>query len=68
MKRESEGTVYFSEDMQEAQTAVQETLNEYQKLLGNLSETQRKDVIAALGLRMEELKAQQAAIEDSLKD
>ena len=60
--------MYFSEDMQDAQTAVEDTLQEYKKLLESLTDAQRRDVTATLGLRMEELKAQQAAIEESLKD
>ena len=40
----------------------------YQQLFSKLSDTQRQQVISTLGLRMEELKAQQAAIEESLKD
>ncbi|XP_045213486.1 uncharacterized protein LOC123564179 [Mercenaria mercenaria] len=66
--RESHGTVYFSEDLEDAQTAVDETLTEYKQLLDQLSDQQRKEVISTLGLRMEELKAQQRAIEDELKD
>jgi len=54
--------------MQDAQTAVEDTLQEYKKLLESLTDAQRRDVTATLGLRMEELKAQQAAIEESLKD
>ncbi|XP_033734964.1 uncharacterized protein LOC117323692 [Pecten maximus] len=66
--RESQGTVYFSDDMSEAQEAVQDTLEEYRSLLSKLDETQKQNVVRTIGLRMEELKAQQAALEESLKD
>ena len=59
-------TVYFSEDMAEAQEAVQATLDQYQKLLDQLSENQRQDVLRTIGLRMEELKAQEQALKDAV--
>ena len=68
LQRESQGTVYFSEDLEDAQTAVNETLEEYRSLLDRLSDEQRRELVSTLGLRMEELKAQQAAIEEELKE
>ena len=67
-QRESKDTVYFSEDLEDAQEAVTETLTEYKQLLDKLSDQQRQEVISTLGLRMEELKAQQRAIEEDLID
>ncbi|XP_060067176.1 uncharacterized protein LOC132547437 isoform X2 [Ylistrum balloti] len=67
-KRESQGTVYFSDDMSEAQEAVKDTLEEYNSLLSKLNDTQKQNVVRTIGLRMEELKAQQSALEESLKD
>ncbi|KAG0713007.1 hypothetical protein GWK47_017200 [Chionoecetes opilio] len=55
--RSSTGTVYFSEDMEDAQTQVADTLKCYNTLLGKLNEEQRKNVIRSVGLRMEELKS-----------
>ncbi|XP_060067175.1 uncharacterized protein LOC132547437 isoform X1 [Ylistrum balloti] len=66
--RESQGTVYFSDDMSEAQEAVKDTLEEYNSLLSKLNDTQKQNVVRTIGLRMEELKAQQSALEESLKD
>ncbi|XP_060571461.1 uncharacterized protein LOC132729669 [Ruditapes philippinarum] len=66
--RESQDTVYFSEDLEDAQKAVEETLTEYRQLLDKLTDQQRQEIISTIGLRMEELKAQQRAIEDHLKD
>ncbi|KAH3873262.1 uncharacterized protein LOC127868979 [Dreissena polymorpha] len=66
--RENKGTVYFSEDLKDAQEAVKTTLEEYQKLLMKLSDQQKHDVISTLGLRMEELKAQQSAIEEEVAE
>ena len=53
--------------MKEAQQAVEETLIEYKQFLEKLSSKQRQEVISTLGLRMEELKAQKAAMEEGLK-
>ena len=61
-------TVYFSEDMKEAEDAVKDTLQEYESLLQRLSDKQREDVVRTIGLRMEELKAQVDAIHESLND
>lgn len=66
-QRESMNTVYFSEDMQEAAEAVSQTIQMYEKLLNELDENQKKDVVRTIGLKMAELKAQQAAMEEELK-
>ncbi|RUS89726.1 hypothetical protein EGW08_002544 [Elysia chlorotica] len=66
--RESMETVYFSDDMAEAQEAVTTTLDQYQKLLSQLSESQRQEVLRTIGLRMEELKAQEQALKDAVLD
>lgn len=60
-------TVYFSEDMQEAAEAVSQTIQMYEKLLNELDENQKKDVVRTIGLKMAELKAQRAAMEEELK-
>lgn len=64
--RESLGTTYFSDDMSEAQESVSSTLSLYEALLSDLEKDQREDVIRTIGLRMEELKAQEQAIKDLL--
>ncbi|XP_005096601.1 uncharacterized protein LOC101854564 [Aplysia californica] len=66
--RESMGTVYFSDDMSDAQAAVSDTLVEYKQLLSQLSADQRQEVLKTIGLRMEELKAQEQAIKEALHD
>lgn len=66
-QRESMNTVYFSEDMQEAAEAVSQTIQMYEKLLNELDENQKKDVVRTIGLKMAELKAQQSAMEEELK-
>ena len=68
LQRSSANTVYFNEDLQEAQTAVEEALREYEDLLGALSAEQRQSVVGAIGLKVEELKAQLAAIKEELDD
>lgn len=64
--RESQGTVYFSDDIEDAQQAIKDTLEQYSNLVQKLTSEQRQKVSATLGLRMEELKAQQAALEEML--
>jgi len=66
--RESLGTTYFSEDMQDAQTAVKDTLAEYAQLLSQLSDKQKEEVVRTIGLKMEELKAQEMALNEELVD
>lgn len=66
-QRESMNTVYFSEDMQEAAEAVSQTIQMYEKLLNELDENQKKDVVRTIGLKMAELKAQHAAMEEEIK-
>ena len=62
------GTVYFNDDLEDADGAVEETLKEYKSLLARLSEEQKQTVMRTIGLRMEELSAQQIMIRESLKD
>ncbi|KAL8576591.1 hypothetical protein ACOMHN_025066 [Nucella lapillus] len=64
--RESLGSSYFSDDMMEAQEAVSSTITKYEALLTDLDEDQRNGVVRTIGLRMEELKAQEQAIKDLL--
>ena len=61
------GTVYFDDDIKEAKPAVEETLQLYSDLLGELSEDQRQTVVSTIGLRMEELKAQLAALKEGIE-
>ena len=67
-QRESKGTTYFSDDMSDAQEAVNTTLDAYQSLLNELNEQQTQHVLRSIGLKMEELKAQLKMIEDELKE
>ncbi|KAK7481035.1 hypothetical protein BaRGS_00027754 [Batillaria attramentaria] len=64
--RESVGTTYFSDDMSDAQEAVSNTLAAYEALLSELEKDQKDDVVRTIGLRMEELRAQEQAIKDLL--
>lgn len=66
--RSSFGTVYFSEDVMDTQAQVEETLEDYKNLLSKLNEKQRRTVIQSIGLKMEELKAQMALIDDLAKE
>lgn len=67
LQRSSINSVYFSEDVEEAQKAVTETLDFYDNLLKKLSTDQKKDVLRTIGLKIEELKAQQEALIDDAK-
>ena len=66
LQRESLGSTYFSEDMLDAQEAVSTTLSNYEAVLADLEEDQKTEVVRSIGLRMEELKAQEQAIKDLL--
>ena len=68
LQRASANTVYFNEDMQDARRAVKEAIEQYNDLLSMLSETQRQSVVGAIGLKMEELKAQLVAITEEMED
>ncbi len=58
--------MYFNSDMKEAEEAVTDALEAYEQLLESLSQDQRNGVMRTIGLKMEELRAQQRMIEDSL--
>ncbi|XP_023227189.1 uncharacterized protein LOC111627777 [Centruroides sculpturatus] len=66
--RQSLGTVYFSEDMKEAEDTVSSVLNDYNNLLGKLHETQRINVNRTIGLKMHELKAQLQLIKEMCRE
>lgn len=66
--RSSMGTVYFSDDMTDAEAVIDEVLTEYESLLKLLTDSQSKDVTRAIGLKMEELKAQLQLLKESIKD
>ncbi|XP_048727492.2 uncharacterized protein LOC125645737 [Ostrea edulis] len=65
--QDSMNTVYFSEDMKEAAEAVAQTIQMYENFLNELNENQKKEVTRTIGLKMAELKAQYAAMEETLK-
>ena len=52
--------------MKEAKEAVQEALRSYDNLLGMLTPEQKNDVVGSIGLKIEELKAQQTMIEEMM--
>ncbi|CAL8467925.1 g7463 [Coccomyxa elongata] len=56
-KEEAE-TVYFNEAHETAKSAVAETLDLYNGLLGTLEESERGKLQRSMGLKMEQLKAE----------
>lgn len=66
--RQSLGTVYFSEDMKDAENTVTTILNEYNSLLEKLHETQRMNVNRTIGLKMHELQAQLQMIREMCRE
>ena len=56
--------MYFSEDMEEASKAVDETLMMYNDFLEQLTKSQRQEVLRTIGLKMQELKAQKINLEE----
>lgn len=67
-QRNSFGSVYFNEDLSEAQESLSNTLEQYSTLLEKLSDAQRQQVARTVGLKMEELKAQQNMIMETIKE
>ncbi|KAI3465425.1 hypothetical protein Pfo_022088 [Paulownia fortunei] len=55
---ESKETVYFNEEAECARAAVSEVLEMYQGLLGKLPESERAAIQRAMGLKIEQLKAE----------
>lgn len=66
--RGSVGTVYFSDDMSDAENAIEEVLSDYENLMQQMNEEQKKSVVRTIGLKIEELKAQIQMLKDSLKE
>uniref|UniRef100_T1IR81 Uncharacterized protein n=1 Tax=Strigamia maritima TaxID=126957 RepID=T1IR81_STRMM len=66
--KSSMGTIYFTEDMKDAEELVAEVMNDYKTLLSSLDDKQRTDVQRTIGLKMEELKAQISILKDSIKE
>ena len=58
--------MYFNEDMQDARRAVEDTLQHYEDLLSMLSADRRRTVVAAIGLKMEELRAHMSAMTEEI--
>ena len=61
--QEDEGTVHFEESYNNAYNGVQETLQAFDDVLASLDEEQRGSVRRSMGLKMEQLKAELAALE-----
>ena len=59
-------TVYFDEDMKDAEDAIKDTLDTYEDLLRQLTEEQKANVTRTIGLKMEELKAQLDMIKETI--
>ncbi|KAG8237322.1 hypothetical protein J437_LFUL014487 [Ladona fulva] len=66
--RNSMGTVYFSDDMTDAEVMVDEVCKDYEKLLSDLDSGQSGKVTRAIGLKVEELKAQLQLLKESIKE
>lgn len=48
-QRSSTGTVYFSEDMTDAENAIEAVLSDYDNLLKQLDENQKRAVVRTIG-------------------
>eukprot|EP00898_Chlorokybus_atmophyticus_P003225 jgi/Chlat1/3903/Chrsp26S04173 len=64
MAMESKETVYFNEEAEIAHEAVQGVLSRYEKLLVSVGESQRGQLERAMGLKMEQLKAELAQLQE----
>ncbi|EFJ32988.1 hypothetical protein SELMODRAFT_69085, partial [Selaginella moellendorffii] len=61
---ESKETVYFNEEAETARVAVQAVLDKYQALLAKLSPEEKGGVQRAMGMKMEQLKAELAQLKE----
>ena len=61
--QEDEGTVHFEESYNAAYAGVLETLRAFDDVLSSLDEEKRGSVRRSMGLKMEQLKAELAALE-----
>ena len=61
--QEDEGTVHFEESYNNAYKGVQATLEAFDEVLASLDEERRGSVRRSMGLKMEQLKAELAALE-----
>jgi len=61
--QEDEGTVHFEESFNAAYKGVHDTLEAFENVLASLGEEQRGSVRRSMGLKMEQLKAELAALE-----
>ena len=61
--QEDEGTVHFEESYNNAYKGVRDTLQAFDEVLVSLDEEQRGSVRRSMGLKMEQLKAELAALE-----
>lgn len=63
---DSQGSTYFEDDLDDAQHAVNECLDEYNAMLNQLDEAKKAEVMRSMGMKMEQLKGEFALILDSL--
>lgn len=61
---ESKETVYFNDEAENAKTAVKVVLDLYNGLLNRLSESERGSLQRSMGLKMEQLKAELAQLNE----
>lgn len=66
--KSSFGTVYFSEDMKEAEALIEETLSDFNRLLTKLNDDQKREVRQTIQLKMNELQAQLEILKESAKN
>eukprot|EP00252_Welwitschia_mirabilis_P025538 TRINITY_DN8011_c0_g2_i1.p1 TRINITY_DN8011_c0_g2~~TRINITY_DN8011_c0_g2_i1.p1 ORF type:complete len:164 (+),score=11.03 TRINITY_DN8011_c0_g2_i1:126-617(+) len=64
MAMESKETVYFDEEADSAKAAVKETLDMFDSLLAKLSESEKSALQRSMGLKMEQLKAELAQLDE----
>ena len=61
--QEDDGTVHFEESYNNAFKSVQDTLQAFDEVLASLDEDKAGSVRRSMGLKMEQLKAELAALE-----
>lgn len=66
--KSSFGTVYFSDDMKDAEALIEETLSDFHQLLAKLNEDQKREVRRTIELKMNELNAQLQILKENAKN
>ncbi|CAG0918750.1 unnamed protein product [Notodromas monacha] len=67
-QKSSVGTVYFSDDMNDAKHLVEEVLARFSALIEESDDAQKSKIQSTIGLKIEELKAHLSILDATAKE